>query len=49
MTYVIVTGRDTVQDQVFVTFEDAVDAATERYGDDVDAWLSENVRIEENR
>ncbi len=49
MTYVIVTGIDTVAEQVFVTFEDAVDAATERYGDNVQAWLSDNVRIEENR
>ena len=49
MTYVIVTGRDTVTGQIFVTFEAAVDAATARYGDDIQTWLAENVRIEENR
>ena len=49
MTYIIVTGTNTIAEQVFVTYEDAVDAATERFGDDVAAWLSENVRIEENR
>ena len=49
MTYVIVTGRDTILEQVFVTFEDAVDAATERYGANVQTWLAENVRIEESR
>ena len=49
MTYVIITGRDTITEQIFVTFEDAVDAATARYGDDIQTWLAENVRIEENR
>ena len=49
MTYVIVTGRNTIAEQVFMTFEDAVDAATERYGDNVETWLTENVRVEENR
>lgn len=49
MTYVIVSGVNTVTEQVFVTFEDAVDAATERYGGNVRAWLAENVRIEEKR
>ena len=49
MTYVIVTGNNSVAEQVFVTFEDAVEAATDRYGDKIESWLSENVRVEENR
>jgi len=49
MTYVIMTGKDRIASEPFATFDIAYRQARERFGVDLPAWLSLNLRIEENR
>jgi hypothetical protein len=50
MSYVIVAGTETILgDEVYTTFDTAFDAANEIFGRDVETWLAQNVRIEEDR
>lgn len=49
MTYVIVTGKNSVSSEPFLSFDEAYYQARKRYGDEIAAWLDLNLRIEENR
>ena len=50
MTYVIVTGTETILgEEIYTTFDTALEAANECFGCDVQTWLAKNVRIEEYR
>jgi len=49
MTYIIVTRKETVVGKPDVSFDAALIQATRLFGDDMEAWLKLNLRIEENR
>lgn len=49
MTYVIVTGKDTVVGLPARSYTTALNQADRLYGKSVSAWLRNNVRIEERR
>lgn len=49
MTYVVVTSRQTVVSKPFTCYASAFSEATRLFGDDTAAWISLNVRVEENR
>ena len=46
MTYVIVKDRHTIVGSPFSSFADALDRASELFGDCVHAWMDLNLRIE---
>ena len=49
MSYIIVTDQSTVVGAPFNSFPDALEAASQIFGDDTALWLELNIRIEENR
>ena len=49
MTYIIVTQKQTIIGQPFLSYATAYGEASRIFGDDPVAWIDSNVRIEENR
>ena len=49
MTYIIVKERQTVVGRPFSSYNAAIGEANRLFGDDPVAWISANVRVEENR
>lgn len=49
MTYIIVTRKREVIGRPYASYREAFDAATQLYGNNVQAWIRRNLRIEENR
>ena len=49
MTYVIVTGENTVVGMPARSYATALNQAARLYGRDADTWLRLNLRIEETR
>ena len=49
MTYIIVKDRQTVVGAPFASFAAALQKANAIFGDDVEAWMDLNLRVEENR
>jgi len=49
MTYIIVKDRQTVVGAPFASFTAALQKANALFGDDVNAWMDLNLRVEENR
>ena len=49
MSYVIVTGKDTVVGMPTRSYVSALNQANRLYGKNVEAWIRNNVRIEESR
>ena len=49
MTYVIVTGKETVVGMPARSYSTALNQAARLYGDEVATWLRLNLRIEERR
>lgn len=47
MTYVVVTGKDTVVGLPARSYSTALNQAARLYGDEVATWLRLNLRIEE--
>lgn len=49
MTYIIVKDRKTVIGDPFASYTAALQKANALFGDDVEAWMDLNLRVEENR
>ncbi len=49
MTYIIVTGSETVVGKPVASFDAALKKAARLFGDSTQDWLKLNLRIEENR
>ncbi len=49
MTYIIVKDRKTVIGAPFASYTAALQKANSLFGDDVEAWMDLNLRVEENR
>ena len=49
MTYIIVTNKETVVGIPATSFDAALTQATHLFGDDMEVWLKQNLRIEQNR
>lgn len=49
MTYIIVTGKDTIVGRPFDSYTGALSQAERLFGTDAVRWMDLNIRVEENR
>jgi hypothetical protein len=49
MTYIIVKDIETRIGNSFESYTDALEEVANLFGDDVDTWIENNLRVEENR
>lgn len=49
MTYIIVTGKDTIVGHPFDSYIGALTRAEHLFGKDAVRWMDLNIRVEENR
>ena len=49
MTYIIVTGKDTIVGHRYQSYTGALTQAERLFGTDAVRWMDLNIRVEENR